>query len=99
MTDDDPIRQPRPPRPYTGRTPVSVATIPQLTRAGYVPPAFWERIIIVDAERNRLGTISRYPSVRTDTDKTGAIELSIPGLGYCLAGSLRRAIEIAAARL
>lgn len=97
MTDDDPIRQTRPPHPYIGRKPVSVATIPQLTRAGYVPPAFWERIIIVDAERKRLGTISRYPSVRTD--KTGGIELSIPGLGYCLAGSLRRAIEIAAARL
>ncbi len=94
---DDPGKWPRPPGPYIGRKPVSAATIPQLTRAGYVPPAFWERIIIVDAERNRLGTINRYPSVRTD--KTGGIELSIPGLGYCLAGSLRRAIEIAAARL
>ena len=94
---DDPIRQTRPPRPYIGRKPVSAATIPQLTQAAYAPPAFWERIIIVDAERNRLGTINRYPSVRTD--KTGGIELSIPGLGYCLAGSLRRAIEIAAARL
>ena len=94
---DDPGKWPRPPRPYIARHPVSVATIPQLTRAGYVPPAFWERIIIVDAERNRLGTINRYPSVRTD--KTGGIELSIPGLGYCLAGSLRRAVEIAAARL
>ena len=94
---DDPIKWPRPPRPYIARYPVSVATIPQLTRADYVPPAFWERIIIVDAERNRLGTINRYPSVRTD--KTGGIELSIPGLGYCLADSLRRAIEIAAAQL
>ena len=94
---DDPGKWPRPPRPYIGRKPVSVATIPQLTQADYVPPAFWERIIIVDAERNRLGTINRYPSVRTD--KTGGIELSIPALGYCLAGSLRRAIEITAARL
>ena len=94
---DDPGKWPRPPRPYIARHPVSVATIPQLTRAGYVPPAFWERIIIVDAERSRLGTISRYPSVRTD--KPGEIELSIPGLGYCLADSLRRAIEIAEARL
>ena len=94
---DDPGEWPRHPRPYIGHKPVSVATIPQLTRAAYAPPAFWERIIIVDAERNRLGTINRYPSVRTD--KTGGIELAIPALGYCIAGSLRRAIEIAAARL
>lgn len=94
---DDPGEWPRPPRPYIGRKPVSVATIPQLTQAAYVPPAFWERIIIAGAERNRLGTINRYPSVRTD--ETGGVELSIPALGYCIAGSLRRAIEIAAARL
>ena len=94
---DDPAKRPRPPGPYIARYPVSVATIPQLTRAAYAPPAFWERIIIVDAERNRLGAINRYPSV--STGKAGGIELYILGLGYCLAVSLRRAIEIAADRL